>query len=386
MQSIIRLSLIVLSLSFCLMLTAGDFFSFSRFPMGVFSSDPHRDEQLEELKAAGFDMIHSYGTSEERYETILSQAEKHGMKVMFNLNRKLVTEEDGLEKMRATVRRYKDHPALGFWYLYDEPAKEITPAVLKPFYDMLREEAPNIKVAIVNCWDETWYKYSSVLDIQMIDIYPVRDKPFPETNIESTTKFTAGAKRLGKPVMFVPQLCCYKSFPRLAEKYDPKGLRFPNEAEMRYMNYGPMTYGLCGLFPYSYYHAIRTGGDKTWFGRVAAPLYKEIRTFTDLAEKPSEPVTFTRPNDGNYLAAYWQAREGEGFVVFINAWPLARDTAGAWLDGYFTQDYDLIPWGQTRENKATLKNSRISLENGMQPWETTVWKLQKKQEAEIKAE
>ncbi|NLF60796.1 MAG: hypothetical protein GX574_06545 [Lentisphaerae bacterium] len=376
---------------FCVLapaLTGDDFFSFSRFPMGVYSSDPHDDEQLETLKAAGFDMIQSYGSSEERYDRILSQAEKHGMKVMFNLNRKLVTEEGGLEKMREVVRRYKNHPALGFWYLYDEPAKKITPEVLKPFYDMLHEEAPDIKVAIVNCWDETWYKYSNVLDIQMIDIYPVRDAVFPEAQIQVVSKFTASAKKLGKPVMFVPQLCCYKSFANTLDpkKYNLQALRFPNSAEMRYMTYGPMSYGLCGLFAYSYYHAIRTGGDQKWFGEVAAPVFREIRAFTELVEKPSEPVTFQRPDDDNYLAAFWKAKEGDGYLLLVNSWPTARTSAQAYLDGYFERDFDLIPWGATRPAPAALVKSKVSVETGMEPWEVMVWKLQPKAEAAAEAE
>ena len=378
-----RRLLLTASLLFSALLPADGLFSFSRFPMGVYSSDPHRDQQLETLKAAGFDMIQSYGTSPEKYDAILSQAEKHGLKVMFNLNRRLVTEEGGLDKMREVVRRYKDHPALGFWYLYDEPAKDITPAVLKPFYDMLHEEAPGVKVAIVNCWDETWSKYSDVLDIQMIDIYPVRDAAFPEAQIQVVSKFTAAAKRLGKPVMFVPQLCSWKSFAKQLDpkKYNLKALRFPNLTEMRYMTYGPMTHGLCGLFAYSYYHAIRTGGDPKWFEQTAAPVFREIRAFTELVETPSAPVVFQRPDDGNYLAAYWKPREGNaeagaGLLVLVNSWPLARQQAQAWLDGFFDQDYDLIPWGDTRPDQATLLNSKVSVEQGMQPWEVMIWKLQ----------
>ncbi len=383
MKSRIRSLLAAVGCALASVLAGGDLFSFSRFPMGVYSSDPHSDRQLETLKAAGFDMIHSYGTSEEKYDTILNQAEKHGLKVMFNLNRRLVTEEGGLDKMRAVVRRYKTHPALGFWYLYDEPAKDITPAVLQPFYDMLREEAPDIKVAIVNCWDKTWSKYGHVLDLQMIDIYPVRDAAFPEAQIQVVAKFTAAAKKLGKPVMFVPQLCSWKSFAKQLDekKYDLQALRFPNPAEMRYMTYGPMTYGLCGLFAYSYYHAIRTGGDPKWFDQVAAPVFREIRAFTDLVEKPSEPVTFQRPDDGNYLAAFWKGKEGDGYLILANSWPLARPAAQAYLDGYFERDFDLIPWGATRPGPATLTKNKVSVETGMEPWEVMVWKLQPKTEA-----
>jgi hypothetical protein len=62
--------------------------------------------------------------------------------------------------------------------------------------------------------------------------------------------------------------------------------------------------------------------------------------------------------------------------VLVNSWPLARQQAQAWLDGFFDQDYDLIPWGDTRPDKATLLNSKVSVEQGMQPWEVMIWKLQ----------
>lgn len=350
---------------------------FDEFPIGCYSALTG-DADMKAIKDAGFNIIHTYGSSDKSNDEFLAAAEKWGMKVMLNLNRKLVMEPDGLETMRKTVRKYKDHPALGFWYLYDEPAREITPEVLRPFYEMLKEEAPNIPVALVNCWDETWDQYSDVLDIQMVDIYPVRDQEYPTAPLQYFTTLVKQATDLGKPVIAVPQLMTWKSFPSMLGKHvDSKKLRYPNLEELRYFNFGAMTYGVYGFVGYSYWHAVRTGGDKNWWGNVCSKAYNEVREFTASVEDPTKPVTFRRAEDGNHRAAYFKGKDKD-FFVFVNFWPLERKRSFCTLEGYFDKDYDLIPWGNTRNVSATIIDNKLQLNGDSQPWEVFVWQMNEK--------
>ncbi len=347
---------------------------FKEFPIGVYSADINSDASMQAIKKAGFNTVQSYSCSDKDYQTLLDTAQRNGLKVMFNLDRKWVTEPGGVEKMRETVRKFKDHPALSFWYLYDEPAGKITPEVLRPFYEMLRKETPDIPVAIVNCWDETWDQYSDVLDIQMVDLYPVRDQAFPSAPVQQFTTLVKNAVALGKPVMAVPQLMSWKSFTSQLKDYDAEKFRYPNVAEMRYMMFGSMTYGVCGFFGFSYYHAMRTSGNPKWWETDCAKVFNEVKEFAAAVNTPGKPVIFKRADDSNQRAAYWQGEDG-GYLVLVNAWPLENSRPGCWLENYFDRDYELIPWGSTREVKASLVKNRIKVDGPAQPWEVFIWKM-----------
>ena len=78
---------------------------------------------LEELQAAGANAIRTWST--DAADQVLNDAEKHGLKVClglwmkqerhnFDYNKRLAVEGQ-LKKLRASVRRYKNHPALLMW-------------------------------------------------------------------------------------------------------------------------------------------------------------------------------------------------------------------------------------------------------------------------------
>lgn len=83
-------------LMFALCCSLGSAFAlehFTDFPIGVYSADPQTDENMELLKRSGFNYIHSYRSLPDEHEEILDLAQKHGIKVMLNLNRNYVKEE-----------------------------------------------------------------------------------------------------------------------------------------------------------------------------------------------------------------------------------------------------------------------------------------------------
>ena len=343
------------------------------FPIGVYSPEPKNDQSVLAVKNAGFNTLLTYQTAQEETDKLLALAQKYEMKAFVILKRTFVQEND-LEGMRATVRRYKNHPALAAWYLYDEPSGKITPEVLRPFYRMLKEETPNIPVAIVSCWDETWDRYSSVLDWQMIDVYPVHDEEFPRAPIQYLTTFVQQAIKLGKPVIPVLQTINWKCFTNmLAEgRYDLEKLRFPNPAELRYMAFGSMTNGVRGMFGYSYFHAMRI--DPEWWGNDCSLVFNELKDFVDAVKEPSRPRIFRRAADGNYMAAAWDRK----YLVVVNSWPFERKFSGIWCEDYFDRDYELVPWGKTRSVKGEITGNRIKTDAVLQPREVLIWELKAK--------
>lgn len=347
---------------------------FSEFPIGVYS--PKLDDaSMQDIKNSGFNTFLVYNSDDASYDKMLELADKHGLKVFLRLSPKLIVEEGGLEEMRRIVRKYRHHSAISSWYLYDEPSGDITPAVIEPFYRMLRQESPNIPVSIVMCWDFTWDQYSSVLDVQMADIYPVRNAPYPNAYMQQFTNFMRDTVKLGKPTIAVAQTVSYYSFPKLnAPGTKRSDFRYPNPIELRYMIFGAMNYGMDGVFGYSYWHANFTGNDRGWWNRVCSPAFNELKDFVKLVDQPSKPQFFKRALDGNQSAAYWTAGD-EGFLVLANEWPQQRVRPGCWTEGFFTQDYDLIPWGNSRKVNGEIVDNRIKVDGSAEPWEVFIWKV-----------
>ncbi len=360
-------------------LTAGLYAAGAEFPIGVYSPDL-TDDAMIAVKNAGFNTVLTYHTADSDYDKLLETAHRNGLKVMFQLDRKLVTQPEGLEKMRQTVRKYRNHPVVNSWYLYDEPSGKITPEVLQPFYEMIKTESPGKPVAIVLCWDETWNRYSKVLDIQMADIYPIRDEKFPDVPLQIFTNFIRETVKLGKPVIPVVQTVSWSSFKEQlqGQGYDLEAFRYPSVAELRYMIFGSMNYGVCGMFGYSYYHATRTGGNPGWWGKECSTAFNELKKFVELVDDPAKPAIFNRALDGNQTAAYWTAKDGSGYLILVNEWPTPRKRPGCWLEGFFKEDYTLTPWGNTRNVKAEIVNNRIKVGEAAEPWEVFIWKLEPK--------
>src|SRR5690606_20581139 len=102
-------------------------FKGEKFPMAMYAV-PASEANFSQMRDMGINYVHLYGLtavpvnqqSFDKIQQYLDLAQKHGLKVMFDLNGSRLV-PDGLEEMRSVVRRFKDHPAVGFWYLYDEP-------------------------------------------------------------------------------------------------------------------------------------------------------------------------------------------------------------------------------------------------------------------------
>ncbi len=234
----------------CLLLNAPFDLVSETYPIGMFSVDSAPG--MEEVAAMGVDFVHSYGNGLdlERDIAYLDAAQAAGLRVMYNLTgRRLLAMEDGLAELARLVNGVKDHPALGFWYLYDEPDGTHTPEELAPYYDWLKSHAPDTPVAIACAWTKRWWSYQHQLDLLMIDLYPVQHQPFPGNRLGNMTSFTHSALGQGKPVIPINQCFSWQSLAGEAETYrgSPTAeLRYPNVAELRYLQYSGLAQGAGG--------------------------------------------------------------------------------------------------------------------------------------------
>ena len=225
------------------------------FPIVAFSAGNPNDSNFAEVKRVGFDTVHRYRLASRApadVKAYLDMADKHGLKVMMDVSAfvdprhspaKDMAPDERLEALRTAIRTWKSHPALGFWYVYDEPApKVMSPASLKQIHDTVKAETPDIPTAIAQHWGEKWWEYMPCVDIVMPDFYPIRDQAFPEVSrLPQMAEFFGKVGRVSKRT--VPIVQCF-GFPRL-----------PNSTEVRYMLFSSLTQGIEGMAFWSYWYA-----------------------------------------------------------------------------------------------------------------------------------
>ena len=348
------------------------------FPLGMFSVDS--TQAMDQVAQMGLGYVQTYDMGEgNRPENIardlayMDEARKRGLKVAFNLGGdRWVSMENGVDEMMVLVNAVKNHPALGFWYLYDEPDGHFTPAQLEPFYLALKRATPDIPVAMAEAWTEKWYGYTNVQDLLMIDTYPVQHKPFPESKLDVMTQFTDRALALGQPVMPINQCFNWKVFGKGKDTYrnsPVSELRFPEAREVRYWCFSGAAQGVRGMFWWSHTRSVEI--DPDWIGGGFADVMREFRAFVDLTAPAHEPFIFKRAKNSSILCALWRRPTGT-FLVAANASSLEQPLFQG-LEGELA-DAELQPWGSTRATGAEIRGGR--LEGAVfQPWEVFVWKL-----------
>lgn len=351
------------------------------FPLGMYSVDsPAAMAQVAEM---GIGYVHTYAggratTAEAlaRDRAYLDAAAAAGLKVMYNLNGPTwLKHPDGVNEMLKLVEAFKSHPALGFWYLYDEPDGAYTADQLRPYYEAVKRATPDIPVAVCTAWSARWQAHVSVLDLLLTDIYPVTGLPFPEAKLDHVTKFTQSALGLGKPVIPVNQCFNWKALAGKDETYrgcPTSTLRYPNTTELRYWCYGGLCQGVRGMFWWSYYRSVQ--GGYGWLKGGFASTLREFAEFTRAVAPAHRPESFERARDDDALLALW-SRPGGDYLVLVNAWPLARSLSRG-LEGRLTEAA-LTPWGSTRAAAARIENGRLSVDR-IEPWEALVWKVQRR--------
>lgn len=362
------------------------FFMFAGFaaeiPAIVYSLDPATPENFRLARELGFNTVHSYGLGrpERRANDLayLKLAREHGLNVMFNLNGKYWTADDKTpEQFRAYVRQFKDQPVISLWYLYDEPPIGKIPQ-LRKLYRVLKDETPEIPVAIAMNWTEDFTSYSGVYDIILPDVYPVTDQPFPNAPLYGLLDMSRDLLALGKPVFPVAQLFNWRVLREQvpARGADPDKCRFPNTAELRYWLYGSAVQGCDGIAFWSFYRCLekeRTEG-LAWLKDTFAPVLREYLAWR--GNGFSRHMELKRFHDSRLLGMVCRTADAE-YLILINDWPLPQNVRNRWLEEQIGEAV-LTPFGATRNLPAEVSGGRLKIDGTVEPWETLVWKVERK--------
>ncbi len=354
------------------------------FVIGMYSADPQTDEVFKMISEAGVNYVHTYykiGNPQQTRLEILELAQKYGMKVMFDIggSKRLKTgDENYLTEIMAEVGAAKDHPALGMWYLCDEPKTEQLPKV-KEIRGAIAKVSP-VPTSLVIHWREKWENTRGYSDIWMVDTYPVRGEEFPHAPLQHYTTFVTGAARQklpGTPLIPVLQACDFTCFPGQARKLEDKSkLRYPNLTEMRFMAFSTLSYGVCGVFFYSLYHShLEKSTGQAWWQDTLKPLLGEIKEFTDTVPQVWDVTAQSFELNKKYGVnlAYWARSAGNYLVLTNNSETPKRisiDLAGT----KFPEKGTLIPYGFTAKHELKWQGGKLEGDE-LAPWETVVYRV-----------
>ncbi len=388
---------------------------------------PNTDEDFRRTKELGFNHVYSSGNgfagdpaNAERMadiQTYLDRAAAHGLKVAFCLDghRRLQRGELGIEQMQKIVQRFKDHPAIGFWYLYDEPnlpssktkkamlaaqlqeeagqsgdevIKEVVcpPERLLPAYKMVKQEAPKIPVILMMAithdgwWSDSWKAFYNTYDIVSFDTYPVYASPFPQAPLDRVTSWTERyTKGTDKPVMPCLQIFNWNSLSRRVERARAAGntevdhWRYPNLEELRYWNFSSLIQGAPGMIYYTY-----GGPDASrrppaqWLDGDLKTTTHELRRFTALTQ--SRPLKRIVPTgESPVLSASWQTDEGH-FMVIANGSAAKQHLVDKEVLTELNRG-KAQAWDFTRTTALDLKEGKVAAIN-LEPWEVLIWQVQ----------
>jgi hypothetical protein len=357
-----------------------DSLSDETFPV-IMIGMPDKEAAFKQVKKWGVTHVHRYGMgrSIENDQAFFDRAERHGLKVMSDLRAKYwVKKSKDIDLFQQYIAHFKKHPALGFWYLSDEPNnKGIKPNKLNPLYQILKEETPDIPVANAHAWTEDWYKYGKVQDILMYDYYPVSGESFPKAKLNAWTSFTESAvnktKRDNDLVIPILQIFSWKAFANEGQEkyrnYAVEKLRYPNTNELRYMFFSSIALGARGVALFSYGRAHMV--NPQWGGKVLVPVLREAKEFANQVHDIHKQNVYSVKDQKIFLTRW--IKGNDEFIILANATPNERKLSLN-IETDIKGLKEFKPWGQTRKTvNLSLSEAQLAIDKIM-PWEIIVLK------------
>ncbi|MFA5864769.1 MAG: sugar-binding protein [Phycisphaerae bacterium] len=277
----------------------------------------------EEEKKASVNITLSYVTyyyDDAKIKDGFDTANKMGVKVIIYAypKRSMVNSEEWRKPLsdkdafaiREFVNKWKNHPALGGWYLADEPfIKPTLPARLEAIYQTVSNADPYHLTLIGEDTVEGIYKYADSCDIMMGDPYPLFAKGgYAMRNMEYISKFSAAVSaQKGKGHWMVPQAFNYEDYGA------GKDHRAPNFTELRCQQYKVITGGATGILWWVY------DGSKKYTDCFYGVRYlaKEARLLKDVVEEnPYREMLNT--SDKLVTAAWYKNIKGHDYIIAVN--------------------------------------------------------------------
>ena len=329
----------------------------TRFPIGIYGVNDAK--HLGQLRKDGFDSFHTYSSDPVLLTALAEEAKRQGMR--------MVIYPDKLREGELSAT--KSWP-VDAWYLLDEPdVVKMSSAALQALSDKTRAWDPLRLRTFVIGQGAPAKVYGGVGDILMMDWYPVPHKPMD--SVADQIDLVMSALPAGKPFWMVIQAYDWAD-EMSAEKTRMKGLRFPTQAEIRFMSYLSVLHGARGLFYFTLAKKGKTLFDYPELWQAVSGVSREIREMRPIFESGERiRLPFPIPT-GGLEAAAWRHRGCE-YLVLVNRtrdrqWKVPaealeprwrtifavqsnpRELLHEYLDAYYLRSYQVL----------VLKNCKIS--------------------------
>jgi hypothetical protein len=210
------------------------------FPIGLYWL---REEILGEVRRLHFNSgDYYYKLQGEEIASLMAAASRAEVHILLELSDFIRhRQEPDYAAIRATIERYRRHPALLAWYLIDEPDEtKVDPEHARQAYALIRELDPYHPVYLVNNRPHAYAAYAGASDILAIDVYPVPRHPL--SRVRDYMKEARWASLGRQPVWLVAQAFGgVEHWPRA-----------PTAAELRNMVYQGLVQGARGVLFYRY--------------------------------------------------------------------------------------------------------------------------------------
>lgn len=377
------LRLLLISLLFFVNSTANG--QQKEFPMIMYAV-PATDLNFKKVKELGINYVHLYaltsGSIDEKklakIKEYLDLAQEYKLKVMLDLDGNNRVINGKISEVETIVRSFKDHPALGYWYLSDEPDnKGISFYKLYPFYKKIKAISPTIPIAICHGWTKNWQLYNGVQDILLHDVYPVVGAEFPNSNLIEQTKFTNSAIKNGKNKLVIPviQFFSWSSMIKPEIKtfkgFNRSKIRHPNYSEFRYLCFSTIAQGVDGLAFYSFARNKMT--ESSFIDKVATPVLKEVINLMDVLDKGNFILKKKNYKLDDLLLSYWE-NDKEQFWIIVNIQNTKRTLVVN--EKELQQVNDIRFYGNTNEVKVKKVDKGVEFTN-LNAWEVLIFSKNK---------
>ncbi len=306
------------------------------FPIGFYSMD--YPNLAEEVSDAGYLWYHTYASqrpdrlapdSNWDWQAYLDAGAENDMRAFLGFGYRGDGEENFFERlmggeapeahalMTGFIERWKDHPGLGAWYLYDEPViSGRTPEEMRYLYEMADSRDPyHPKLVCQVSWSDR--RFVDFMDVLMPDPYPIKaDMALPLTMVSDAVRSARRTVGDAKPVWAVLQW------------YGYEGGRFPTAEEMRCMAFLSLAAEAKGIVWYSFYHGYKR--DRAgWPG--LQEIGRELRSCEDVVLAPKAEMRIDI-DDAPLEVLLKRGEDGRLHLIAVNPENRALDAVAVTLD------------------------------------------------------
>lgn len=257
----------------------------------------------------------------------LDRAHALGKKVLLTFcSRGLEPGTLDLDSVRDRVRRFRDHPALDAWYLWDEPdGSSYDPRrfgdAMRSAYQVVKAEDPSHPVVLHLARAARHAPYRGSMDALATDTYPV-----PFLPVTAIVQNLDDAQRLGIPWRFT-----FQSYSTEVDRWPgdidgARAARYPSYAEMRAMAYLALNRGAEELWTYAYSFLHDTPGSE-WHWTDLTALAQELRRWGPMLVSSARPSFAVGRRSSPALDAATKAYRGREYLIVVN--PTGRTIASS---------------------------------------------------------